>query len=150
MARFTIENADLTAKFELYHDDEKEFEEYDSNFQAILRYQSNGWTVFSENKWELTIRCCPYFVDKLKEMYSKLEGVAHLNSEWGGSVTLTMRENGIIDVEVRDGHIPYSEYVQFGFSIDQSYLPDLIRQAEELFRIKEKKKSILSRLNPFK
>lgn len=138
MARFTIENADSTAKFELYHDDEKEFEEYDSNFQAILRYQSNEWTVFSENKWGLTLRCCPFFVDKLKEMYSKLEGEAHLYSDWGGSVTLTMRENGIIDVGVRDGQMPYGEYVQFGFSIDQSYLPDLITQAEDLFRLKKK------------
>ena len=131
-------------------------EEYDNNFQAILRYQSNEWTVFSENKWELTLACCPYFVDKLREMYNKLEGEAHLSSEWGGSVTQTMSDNGIINVEVCEG-LPnfeegriYSNYLKVGFSIDQSYLPDLIMQAEDLFRLKKKKESLLSRLNPFK
>ena len=136
MARFTLEIPGSPQKFELYHDDDKELLEYD-DFLVIIQYEFYGRTIVSENKWQLSRGVCASFIAEMTNMCSTKAGRAGLSSDDGDYIEMSFVDDlGHIKVVIEDGLIGYNGYVQVVWQIDQSYLPDLITQAEALFRLK--------------
>ena len=131
MEQLTIQNVDSTIKFELCK--EAEWDGGYGNCIARIKYEFYGRTIYSEHIWGLNVWLLQQFADEMKSMYSTFKGEARLSSNDGDSLELKMSdEYGHIYVDFKDGMDGYNGYVQINFSIDQSYLPELIEQAEAM------------------
>jgi hypothetical protein len=75
------------------------------------------------------------FLEQLKELHSKLSGIAKLGSYEGFSLTLTGDGRGTIrgDVKAFGGHAHPLIQLEFDFAIDQTYLPRIIRAINREF-----------------
>lgn len=131
MEQLTIQNLGSTIKFELCK--EAEWDGGYGNCIARIKYEYYGRTIYSEQIWGLNVWLLQQFVDEMKSMSSTFKGEARLSSNDGDSLVMKMAdEYGHIYVDIKDGMDGYNGYVHINFSIDQSYLHELIEQAEEM------------------
>lgn len=132
MEQFVIQSVGSTIKFELCHGEDMGLTGLD--FMARIKYDLYGRTICSEHIWGLSLGDGVSFTEGMKEMYKTLKGEAHISSFEGDRLLMTMKDCGRIEVEIEDGMQGYNGFVQVNFEIDQSYLPELIKQAENFFQ----------------
>ena len=131
MEQFVIQSVDSTIKFELCK--ETEWDGGYGNCISRIKYEYYGRTIYSEQIWGLNVWLLQQFADEMKSMSSTFKGEASLSSNDGDSLVMKMADDcGHIDVDIKDGMDGYNGYVHINFSIDQSYLPELINQAEAM------------------
>lgn len=147
MELFVIQSVDSTIKFELCKEAEWDGE-YGSCI-AKIKYECRDRTIFSESVWWMEVWTLRVFIIGMRSMYKNLQGEAKLCTEWDSSLVMKMVGNdGHISVDIKDGKDgEYDDYLHISFNIDQSYLPELIKQAETLC---PPKKSLLQRLGLLK
>lgn len=103
------------------------------DFKAIIKYEYPWRAITLEHDWGIGMEQLQAFLEELTSMQNSLTGKANLSSFEGDSIVLSIiDELGHIDVEIKDGLRDSDAYLQICFRIDQSYLPDIIKQMEAL------------------
>lgn len=130
MGRFVVHDHHTTSVFEF-----TEIQRWDSSFiDAVvnIRYKFNERTISSVNNWSCSIGCLSTFLTQLTTIYKDLKGTAELYSDDADVLRITMNEFGHIRVQIEDGIRGYNGFVQVGFEMDQSFLPEVIDQIKSL------------------
>ena len=130
MGGFVLHNYDYTSVFEF-----TAIQRWESSFidaSVTIRYQFNERTLSSVNYWSCSIGCLSAFLTELTTMYKDLKGTAALCSDDTDSLRLAMNDVGHILVQIKDGIQGYNGFVQIGFEMDQSFLPEIIDQLKSL------------------
>ena len=124
---FSIQNSDNHICFHLHYPGEG------LDFKAIIKYEYPWRAITLEHDWGIGMEQLQAFLEELTSMQNSLTGKANLSSFEGDSIVLSIiDELGHIDVEIKDGLWDSDAYLQICFRIDQSYLPDIIKQMETL------------------
>lgn len=126
MNGFAIKNFQDTASFEL--EVMQHFDADDIDAMVRTKYEFEGRTINSTHRWSFGIGQASWFMEKVIAMHGKTKGSSRLTSFDGDELCLEMDEYGHVDVAVKDGIANNGGRVEFQFQIDQSYLPEFIKQ----------------------
>lgn len=126
MNGFTVKNYQGSAAFELELLQKCDVDCIDALVRT--RYEFEGRTIGSTNRWSFGLSEVSWFLEMVINMYKNLKGCSRFASFDNDELYMSVDEYGYIDVQVKEGISQYNGRVEFKFTIDQSYIPELIAQ----------------------
>ena len=129
MKTFIVQNYNGCNKFELTRISELASSNFDCRLR--LRYEFFDRVIQSESTWNLELDDFIRFIEDLESMHQYLAGQATLSTFDSKCLHLEIDQMGHITVDIADGVDGYDGYIHVAFDIDQSFLPDLIKQLQE-------------------